>query len=96
LTRRAWYRRAVADLGAANRRLEAQRAMLTGDDHVRREVAPWRDASPNERLAAAAALCRDAVRWLDRLAGDELERALAPDPLPDDAAPILRALRGGA
>ena len=68
--------------------------MLSGDDHVRREVEPWRDATPAERLAALAALCRDAIAWLAPLTPEQLERATAPDPLPDDAWPILAALRG--
>ena len=81
-------------LTEANAILAAQRAALSGDEHVRREVAPWIDATPAERLAALDALCRDAVRWLSRLSPDELERALAPDPLPEDALAILRHLRG--
>jgi hypothetical protein len=80
-------------LAEANALLAAQRVALSGDDHVRREVAPWIDATPAERLAAMAALCRDSVAWLSRLGPAELDRALAPDPLPDDALAILRAMR---
>ncbi len=80
-------------LGEANALLEAQRVALSGDDHVRREIGPWIDATPAQRLAALDALCRDAVRWLSRLPPDELERALAPDPLSHDALAILRAMR---
>ena len=80
-------------LAEANALMAAQRAALSGDDHVRREVAPWVDAAPAERLAALADLCRDSVAWLSRLAPDQLDRALAPDPLPDDALAILRAMR---
>jgi hypothetical protein len=80
-------------LAEANALLAAQRAALSGDDHVRREVAPWKDATPAERLAALAALCRDSVAWLSQLDPEQLDRALASDPLPDDAIAILRAMR---
>ncbi len=80
-------------LAEANALLAAQRAALSGDDHVRREVAPWIDATPSERLAALDALCRDSIAWLSRLDPDQLDRALAPDPLPDDAVAILHAMR---
>jgi hypothetical protein len=85
----------VKSLAEANAMLEAQRAMLSGDDHVRREVAPWLDKTPSERLAAFAALCREGAVWLDRMTDEERARATAPDPLPEDALPILRALRSG-
>lgn len=80
-------------LAEANALLAAQRAAFSGDDHVRREVAPWIDATPTERLAGLAALCHDSVAWLSRLGPDQLDRALAPDPLPEDAISILRAMR---
>ncbi len=83
----------MRSLGDANALIEAQRAALSGDDHVRREVAPWRDATPAERLAALDALCRDTIRWLSRLAPDQLDRALAPDPLPEDTLALLGAMR---
>lgn len=80
-------------LAEANGLLAAQRSALSGDDHIRREVERWVEATPAERLAAFAALCRDSVRWLSRLGPVELERALAPDPLPFDALNILHAMR---
>jgi hypothetical protein len=80
-------------LTEANALLAAQRAALSGDGHVRREVALWIDATPAERLAALDALCRDSIAWLSRLDPDQLDRALEPDPLPDDAVAILRAMR---
>ena len=83
----------MRSLDEANALIEAQRAALSGDDHVRREVAPWRDATPAERLAAFAALCRDSLAWLSRLTPEERERALARDPLPEDSLAILRAMR---
>jgi hypothetical protein len=83
----------VRTLAEANEILAAQRAALSGDDHVRREVAQWLDSTPGERLVALAALCRDSIVWLSRLAPDQRVRALAPDPLPDDAVAILGAMR---
>lgn len=85
----------VRSLAQANALLQAQRLEMSGDAHIRREVDPWMALDPTERLAAFVCLCRDAEAWLARLAPTELERALAPEPIPEDAAAILRALRGG-
>jgi hypothetical protein len=46
--------------------LEAQRAHFASDDHIRREVAVWRDATPTERLAELAEMCRAAEHYLER------------------------------
>jgi hypothetical protein len=73
--------------------LEAQRAHFASDDHLRREVAPWRDASPEERLAAVAEMCAAGDHFLSQLAPETLERVLRPTPLPDDTIAILIALR---
>ncbi len=86
----------MSTLAEANALLEAQRALFSGDDHIRREVAPWLDATPAQRLLALDALSRDTVRWLARLSPEALERATAPTPLPDDALPILQVLLRGA
>ena len=86
----------MSALTDANAVLEAQRAAFTGDDHVRREVEPWRDAPPAARLRAFDALCRDTLHWLARLSPAAQERATAPTPLPEDAWPILRVLQRGS
>jgi hypothetical protein len=86
----------VATLDEANAILEAQRAEQSGDAALLREAAMWRDATPEECFAAVIALCRDADYYLGRLASDELERALAPDPLPDDTLALLRLRRAAA
>lgn len=86
----------MQDLHEANAILEAQRAELSGDGELLREAARWRDASPEECFAATIALCRDADHYLSLLAPDELERALAPDPLPADTLELLRAWRANA
>lgn len=84
----------MRSLEQANALLEAQRLEMSGDAHVRREVEPWAAMDPAERLSAFALLCRDAEAWIARLCDPgEIERALAPDPLPEDAVAILSALR---
>jgi hypothetical protein len=85
----------VASLADANAILEAQRAELGGDEALRREAAPWRDASPAECFEAVIALCRDTDHYLAMLSAEQLERALAPVPLPADALELLRARRAG-
>jgi len=73
--------------------LEAQRAYFASDEHIRREVEPWRDALPEERLAAVAEMCATGDYFLSQLEPDVLERVLRPVPLPDDTIQILMALR---
>jgi len=73
--------------------LEAQREHFASDDHIRREVEPWRDASPEERLAAVAEMCAAGDHFLSQLHPDTLERVLRPVPLPEDTIQILMALR---
>jgi hypothetical protein len=80
-------------LAAANQRLEAQRAALSARAELDREAALWRDASPEACLAAVFARCRDADHDLARLSPAQLERALAPDPLPADTLALLAARR---
>jgi hypothetical protein len=76
--------------------IEAQRQYFASDDHIRREVAPWRDASPEERLAAVAETCAAGDYFLSQLDPEALERVLRPVSLPDDTIAILMALRQGA
>jgi hypothetical protein len=73
--------------------LEAQRAYFASDEHIRRELEPWRDASPEERLAAVSEMCAAADYFLSQLDSLTLERVLRPAPLPDDTIEILMALR---
>jgi hypothetical protein len=73
--------------------IEAQRAYFASDDHLRREAEPWRDASPEERLAAVAEMCAAGDYFLSQLDPETLERVLRPVPLPEDTIAILRALR---
>ncbi|HEY5951972.1 MAG TPA: hypothetical protein VIV40_41030 [Kofleriaceae bacterium] len=73
--------------------LEAQVAHFASDDHIRAEVAVWRDASPTERLAELAEMCAAADELLAQLSPDELNRVLTREPLPDDSLATLAALR---
>lgn len=72
--------------------LEAQVAYFASDEHVRAEVGVWRDAE-QERFAELKRMCEEADHFLAQLSPDELERALAPDPLPADSVALLAALR---
>ena len=72
--------------------LERQRAYFSSDELTRDRAALWADATPEECLAAAAESCNEAAFFLGRMSSDELARALAPDPLPDDTIAILGEL----
>jgi hypothetical protein len=73
--------------------LEAQRQHFASDDHIRQEVEAWRDATPEERLAAVAEMCAAGDYFLSQLDPEALDRVLRPIPLPDDTVQILMALR---
>lgn len=77
----------------ANAILEAQRAELCSDAELRREAESWRSATPAECFAAVIALCKDTDHYLGLLSAEQLERALAPEPLPPDTLELLRARR---
>ena len=47
-----------ATLQRENRRFAEQIRSLSGEDHLRREAAPWRDATPEERVAETWRLCQ--------------------------------------
>lgn len=82
-------------LSAANAILEAQRAELSRDAELEREAALWRDASPAQCFAEVIELCRDTDHYLGMLSDEQLERALAPVPLPPDTVSLLAARRAG-
>jgi len=81
---------------AQRARLEAQIEHARSDDRIREEVALWRDATPEERLAEVADMCAAGDYFLSQLAPDVLERVLQPEPLPQDSIEILMALRGAS
>ena len=72
--------------------LEAQRRYFASDEHLIERAAIWRDATPEECLAATFALCDDADALLAMKSPEELERALAREPLPPDTLEILAGL----
>jgi hypothetical protein len=72
--------------------LEAQRAWFASDEHIKERAKLWRDATPDECFEATAELCTEAALFLSRLSEAELERALAPDPIPPDTVQLLEAL----
>jgi hypothetical protein len=74
-------------------RLEAQRAYFASDDRLRERAALWRDKSPEECLAAVIEQCREAEYFLSLKSPEELERVLAPEPLPPDTIAILESLQ---
>jgi hypothetical protein len=55
-----------AHLQAENSRLAEQVRALSGDEQLRREAAPWRDATPAERVAETWRLCA-LVPWFRSL-----------------------------
>lgn len=73
--------------------LEAQRRYLAGDEHLVERAAPWREATPEQHLAAVIEQCREAAYFLSLKDPSELERVLTPLPLPDDTIAILEALQ---
>ncbi|HEY1548533.1 MAG TPA: hypothetical protein VGG28_11960 [Kofleriaceae bacterium] len=73
--------------------LQRQIAHFASDDHIRAEVAVWRDATPTERLAELEAMCKVADHFLAQLAPDQLERVLTREPLPAESLARLAQLR---
>jgi hypothetical protein len=73
--------------------LEAQRAHFASDDHIRREVAVWADATPQERLAELAAMSTASEFYLQRLDDAVLGRMRALRDLPPDTVAILEGIR---
>ena len=81
------------NLQAENLRLAEQVRVLSGDDHLRREAAPWRDATPEERLAETWRLCA-LVPWFRSLWPEDVRaRADTPESLPASTVAILERLK---
>jgi hypothetical protein len=72
--------------------LEAQRAYLASDAHLLERAERWRNATPEECLVAVIEQCEEARYFLELKTPEELERVLAPTPLPADTILILEAL----
>lgn len=83
----------VANLQKENLRLAEQVRALSGDDHLRRETAPWRDATPEERVAETWRLCA-LVPWFRSLWPEDVQaRADASESLPASTIAILERLK---
>lgn len=82
-----------ASLHAENLRLAEQVRLLSGNNHLRREAAPWRDATPEERLAETWRLCA-LVPWFRSLWPEDVRaRADAAESLPASTMAILERLK---
>ena len=62
---------------------------MASDEVIRERASLWIDATPEECLVAVDESCAEAEFFLSRLDPVELERALAPDPLPDGTRDLL-------
>ncbi len=76
-----------------NAMLERQREYFASDDHIRREVEIWADATPEERLAEFAAMARASAALVDRLDEQQLAAFLPLRQLPSDTIALLERLR---
>ena len=76
-----------------NRRLAAQVAEMSGTGHLEREVAPWRNATPEERLAAVVELCAAVPALRELWSAEVAARAETPEPMPGDTLRILERMR---
>jgi len=83
----------VADAGEHLAQLEAQRAYFASDAYLEQRASLWREATPEMCLAAAGEQCEEAAYFLSLKSPEELERLLAPAPLPADTIAILESLQ---
>lgn len=74
-------------------RIEAQRAYFASDERIRERAAVWRDATPEECLAGVREECEAAMQLIALMTEDEQERALSPEPIPEDTLAILAQLQ---
>ena len=82
-----------ANLQRENLRLVEQVRVMSGDEHLRREATPWRNATPEERVAETWRLCA-LVPWFRSLWPEDVRaRADAPEPLPASTVAILERLK---
>ena len=82
-----------ANLQAENLRLAEQIRALSGDNHIRREAAPWRNATPEERVAETWRLCA-LIPWFRSLWPEDVRaRADAHEPFVESTMAILEQLK---
>lgn len=73
--------------------LERQVAYFSSDELLLERAALWRDATPEECLIATRESCEE-VEWMFGLMEPEVrERALQPEPVPDEIIAILEAMQ---
>jgi hypothetical protein len=72
--------------------LERQREHFSSDELIKERAAVWRDATPQECLAAVAESCAEAAFFLSQYSPDLLEKVLEPEPLPPDTIELLERL----
>jgi hypothetical protein len=72
--------------------LERQREHFSSDELIKERAAVWRDATPQECLAAVAESCEETAFFLSQYSPDLLEEALEPEPLPSDTLELLERL----
>jgi hypothetical protein len=77
-------------------KLEALRAELSSEAHVRERAAVWRDAGPEERLEAVAEQCAAAAELLSLKDEVEFARALESRRPPPDTLALLERLQRSA
>jgi hypothetical protein len=73
--------------------LKRQIEYFSSDDLLRDRAAPWRDASPEECLAATIESCKEAEAMFAMMEPEVRERALQPEPIPDDILAVLEAMQ---
>ena len=76
-----------------NAKLEAQRAYFASDQHIRDEVAPWRDLTPEQRLAELAEMCRAGHHFWSQLDDAARQRVREVEAVPPDTIELLVRLR---
>jgi hypothetical protein len=72
--------------------LERQREHFSSDELIKERAALWRDATPQECLAALAESCAEADYFFSRYSPEVLEQVLEPEPLPSDTVELLTRL----
>lgn len=73
--------------------LERQRAYFASDDLLRERAALWRDATPEQCLAATIESCKE-VEWMFAMMEPEVrERAIQPEPISTEILAILEAMQ---
>jgi hypothetical protein len=73
--------------------IEAQRAYFASDEHLKERGARFRDLTPEQCLDLVFDACREAEYFLSLKSPEELERLLAPEPIPADTLMILERLQ---